>query len=103
MQPPSSSSQIQVDERATYDEKKPQADEPFSHNILDNDPQSRFAIRVYFKILLMITILITLTIWSILSIYWGECRQSAILENDSQSPQVPTGGPRRPITLRYRN
>lgn len=60
-----------VDERTVYDEKPVPRDEPFSHNILEHDPQSRTALRIYFKILLMITVLITLTIWGILSIYWG--------------------------------
>ena len=54
------------------DEKQPQRDEPFSHNVFEKDPKSRFAIRIYLKILVMITVLITLTIWGVLSIYWGE-------------------------------
>ncbi|EKM53634.1 uncharacterized protein PHACADRAFT_260093 [Phanerochaete carnosa HHB-10118-sp] len=72
MHPPSSSSQTQVDKRTMDDEKRAaQPDQPFSHHIFENDPKSRIAIRMYFKILFMITVLITLTIWSVLSIYWG--------------------------------
>ncbi|GJE94695.1 SNG1 family protein [Phanerochaete sordida] len=64
-------SQTQVDERTVYDEKPAPRDEPFSHHIFEDDPKSKASLRIYFKILFMITVLITLTIWGILSIYWG--------------------------------
>ena len=74
MQPssPPSSSQVNVDENTVYDEKQAPRDEPFAHGIFDTDAASRIALRTYLKIMFMIAVLITLTIWAILSIYWGE-------------------------------
>lgn len=51
-----------------YNEK---ADQPFSHRIIEKNPESRGLFRVYLKINFMITALITLTIWAVLSVYWG--------------------------------
>ena len=49
----------------------PRDEEPFSHNILDRDEDSRNALRLYLKPLILSTIMITLVIWGILSIFWG--------------------------------
>jgi hypothetical protein len=51
-----------------YDEK---ADRPFSHHFIENDPAQKRALKIFVKINLMMTVLIALTIWAVLGIYWG--------------------------------
>ena len=55
-----------------YRPNGPPPDEPFSHNILDRDPASRRALQLYRKPILMTTVMISLVIWSVLALYWGE-------------------------------
>ncbi|KIP08990.1 hypothetical protein PHLGIDRAFT_87282 [Phlebiopsis gigantea 11061_1 CR5-6] len=51
-----------------YNEK---LDEPYSHHILEHSVEARSKLKLYARINFGVTALITLTIWAILSIYWG--------------------------------
>ena len=51
-----------------YSEK---LDEPYSHHILEHSVEARTKLKLYARINFGVTALITLTIWAILSIYWG--------------------------------
>lgn len=53
------------------DGHRPQADQPFSHHIFEDDPGSKKAIREYAKAVFITTFLIIITIWGVLGLYWG--------------------------------
>lgn len=68
-------------------------DQPFSHRLFENDEGTRRALRIYFKIVVSATVMISLTIWGILSIYWGERSvEFSICWRFEHDRQVPTGG-----------
>ncbi|GJE88508.1 SNG1 family protein [Phanerochaete sordida] len=52
-------------------EEKSPTDQPFSHHIFEDDPDSKRAITAYAKAVLLTTLLITITIWGVLGLYWG--------------------------------
>ncbi|PSR77366.1 hypothetical protein PHLCEN_2v7931 [Hermanssonia centrifuga] len=54
-----------------FDPESKRADRPFTHGLLDRDAGTRAALKSYFKIILLSTVLISLTIWAVLGIYWG--------------------------------
>ena len=47
------------------------ADQPFTASLLGRDEATRRALRVFIKPILLSTVLISLTIWGVLGIYWG--------------------------------
>ena len=69
-------------------------DRPFSHHIIENDPGQKNALKTFIKINLLITILITLTIWAVLGIFWGEYMPyfQLTLRALTYRAQVLTGG-----------
>lgn len=54
-------------------DQAPPRDEPFSHNILDKDPASKRALKLYLKPVFLSTIMICVVIWTVLALYWGAC------------------------------
>lgn len=46
-------------------------DAPFTHHVFSRDEGTRRALKLYLKTISGAVVLISLTIWSILGIYWG--------------------------------
>ena len=47
-------------------------EQPFSHHIFEEDAESKKALKQYVKEVSLITLLITITIWGVLGLYWGK-------------------------------